>query len=81
MQKSPATFYGHPLPRATGPWAWTFSPDIGHESPSFASRLDAQGWLGENLNRLGTASVAFAQLTRHGQAVGQAITLDQKHAE
>jgi len=81
MQNSPATFYGHPLPRATGPWAWIFNPEAGQESPSFASRLDAQGWLGENLNQLRMASVTSAQLTRHGQAVGQAITLDQKRAE
>lgn len=58
-----------------GEWSWVLTGATETGSPRFATRLDAQAWLGENLSKLRTASHTSAQLTRQGTAVGQPVEL------
>ncbi|HLS03736.1 MAG TPA: hypothetical protein VK030_03145 [Actinomycetales bacterium] len=72
-----ANFFGEALPAEQGAWRWEFPADspTSVTSPSFAGRLDAQAWLGENLDKLRTASLAQVQLTHRGERVGKPIEL------
>lgn len=80
-------FFGSAAPES-GEWSWVLrGADQADEAtvsetpsavdqPRFATRLDAQGWLGEHLDELRTASLTTAQLTHRGQAVGEPVNLE-----
>lgn len=73
---NPPNFFGQPASGATGQWSWEFTGDaFDLEPPVFATRLDAQAWLGENIKKLRTAAVTGAQLTHRGEPVGQVVEL------
>lgn len=65
-------------------WTWTFfgSTDaaVEQQSPVFATRADAETWLGENWRRLASQQPAVAQVQLRGQgvAVGPAVELSSR---
>jgi hypothetical protein len=44
-------------------------------SPAFASRFDAESWLGESWRQLAEQGVAAARLAHHGEPVGPVVPL------
>jgi len=74
-------FYGSTVDGGGGVWKWEFSPADLAKVVSFDTRLDAQGWLGDNAAKLRNAGVREAQLTHRDQNIGRAITIDQMHGQ
>ena len=61
-------------------WDWEFldaadRPMDQPVSPAFASRFDAEAWLGETWQQLAEAGVAAARLAHHGDPVGAPLPL------
>lgn len=61
-------------------WDWDLLDAEGRHldqpvSPAFASRFDAEAWLGETWRQLAAQGVAAARLAHHGELVGPALPL------
>jgi len=67
-----------------GQWSWRYADADGGAVPDpvgaepFASRGDAESWLGENWRSLAAAGVRSAQLMSSATAVGRLIALPER---